>query len=280
MTAEIMDGKKVAEDIRAKIKAEVAGLDEKPGLAAIIVGNDGASKRYVASKRRACESVGIHSEVYELPVETTKEELLDRIDKLNKAIHIHGILVQLPLPGHIQDDEVIRAIDVEKDVDGFRAENIGKLVLGDESSVPCTPKGIMRLLESYNVKIAGKYAVVVGRSNIVGEPTRLMLRNRDATVTTCHKKTVDLARYTREAEILIVASGDVRHITGDMVKPGAVVVDVGLHRENGKLVGDVDYASVSEVAGFITPVPGGTGPMTIAMLLENTVQRYHAIMGK
>ncbi len=272
MTAKIIDGTAIAAKIRERIKKEVASMKKKPGLAAIIVGENPASKVYVGIKRKQCEEVGIHSEEHKLPEETTEEELLSLIEKLNNDEKIHAILVQLPVPKHINTEKVLSAIALEKDVDGFNPVNIGKLVDGNENAVPCTPKGIIRLLEESGIKIEGKNAVVVGRSSIVGKPTAMMLLNRNATVKICHSRTKNLGEATRNADILVVAIGKAKMITADMVKKGAVVIDVGINKIEGKLVGDVDFEKVKEKAAFITPVPGGVGPMTVAMLLENTLQ--------
>lgn len=277
MTATIMDGKATAEKIRAGIKAEVANIKTKPGLAAVLVGENPASKAYVEIKRKTCDEVGIYSELYKLPEETTEKELLQLIDKLNKSEKIHGILVQLPLPQHIREEKVLSAIALEKDVDGFSPVNVGRLFSGNEAVVPCTPKGVIRLLEEYGIELAGKNAVVIGRSNIVGKPTALLLLNRNATVTLCHSKTKNLIQYTKNADILVVAVGKPKLITADMVNEGAVVIDVGINRIDGKLVGDVDFESVRKKASYITPVPGGVGPMTVAMLIENTLDRYKEI---
>lgn len=280
MTATIMDGKALAEKIRAGIKDEVEKLKVEPGLAAIIVGDNPASKVYVDIKQKTCDEVGIYSELYKLPEATTEKELIQLIEKLNKNSKIHAILVQLPLPRHIKEENVFAAVAMEKDVDGFGAVNVGRLFAGREAAVPCTPKGVIRLLEEYDIAIEGKDAVVVGRSNIVGKPAAVMLMNRDATVSVCHKKTADLARFTRNADIIIVAAGKPKLITADMVKEGAVVIDVGTNRENGKIVGDVDFESVRKKASYITPVPGGVGPMTVAMLMENTMERYKELAGR
>lgn len=274
MAAEIIDGKAVAQKIRAGIKAEVARLKTKPGLAAILVGENPASKVYVDIKRKTCDEVGIHSELYKLPEATAENELLRLIEKLNSSKKIHAILVQLPLPNHINEEKVFSAIALEKDVDGFNAINVGKLVAGKEAAVPCTPKGVIRLLEEYKVNIAGKNAVVIGRSKIVGKPVALMLLNRNAAVTVCHSKTKNLAQHTKQADILVVAAGKPRLVTAEMTKEGAAVIDVGINRVGGKLIGDVDYERVKEKASYITPVPGGVGPMTVAMLMENTLDLF------
>ncbi len=280
MDASIMDGKAVAERARLAIKAQVAKLREKPGLAAVLVGENPASKVYVGIKRKTCDEVGIYSELYKLPEETTEKELLALVEKLNNSSKIHAILVQMPLPSQISEQKVLNAISLEKDVDGFSPVNIGRLVAGKPGSVPCTPKGIIRLLDEYKVEIDGKNAVVIGRSNIVGKPVSLLLLNRNATVTICHSKTKNLAKQTLMADIVVAAAGKPNLLTGDMVKEGAVVIDVGINRVNGKMVGDVDFDSVRKKASLITPVPGGVGPMTIAMLMENTLERYREITGR
>ena len=277
--ATILDGKKTAEKIRAKLKEEISRMKKKPGLAAIIAGNNSASKLYVDIKERTCSEVGIYSERYELPSETTQEKLLELIEKLNRSEKIHAILVQLPLPRHISETAVFDAMKVAKDVDGFSAANIGKLFAGNEGMVPCTPKGVIRLLKEYGIEISGKHAVVIGRSKIVGKPLALMLLNRNATVTLCHTKTRNLAEHTKQADIVIAAAGSPKLLTKDMIKEGAVVVDVGINKIDGKLIGDVDFETVKEKCGYITPVPGGVGPMTVAMLLENTVECYRRIEG-
>ncbi len=276
MTAHIIDGKAIAQEVRAEWKIRADALKARgitPGLAVIIVGEDPASKVYVGNKVKACAELGLHSEHIALPADTSESTLLAKIAELNANPAIHGFLVQLPLPKHINSDKVLLAISPNKDVDGFHPINVGALVIGNTLFPPCTPWGAMKLLEKSGVSIEGKHAVVVGRSNIVGKPMALMLLQQNATVTICTSKTVDLARYTRDADILVVATGKPQMITGDMIKPGAAVIDVGINRlPNGKLVGDVDFDSAKEVAGWITPVPGGVGPMTITMLLANTVQ--------
>ncbi|MBI2144535.1 bifunctional methylenetetrahydrofolate dehydrogenase/methenyltetrahydrofolate cyclohydrolase FolD [Candidatus Woesearchaeota archaeon] len=275
MTATILDGKAVAERIKAAVKAEVAKRREKPGLAAVIVGENPASRVYVGMKQKACEEAGIYSELHKLPEKATEKELLQLIERLNEDRKIHAILVQLPLPKHINEEKILAAVAVEKDVDGFNPVNAGKLAAGNEEAVPCTPKGIIRLLEEHKFEIGGKNAVVVGRSNIVGRPVAMMLLNRDATVTICHSKTKDLKQHTKNADILIAAVGKPKMITADMVKDGAAVIDVGTTKLGGKLTGDVDFEAVKKKAACITPVPGGVGPMTIAMLLENTIERHN-----
>ena len=273
--AQIIDGKKISSEMRAEISEEVKALAQQgvvPGLAVIIVGEDPASKVYVRNKGRACAEVGIYSEIIEMPESTSETELLAKIAELNARPEINGILVQLPLPRHINESAVIAAISPDKDVDAFSEVNVGKIMIGDFRFLPCTPAGVMELLRRSGIEIGGKNAVVVGRSNIVGKPQAMLLLHANATVTVCHSRTRNLAEICRGADILVVAIGKADFITADMVKPGAVVIDVGMNRRpDGKLTGDVDYAAVSEVAGYITPVPGGVGPMTITMLLRNTV---------
>lgn len=272
MSAKIIDGKQIAAEVRREIAAEVATMQTRPGLAVILVGDNPASQVYVRNKKKGCEEVGMHSEVYLLPTETTEAELLGLVDTLNKAPHIHGILVQLPLPAHLDDAAVIAAIAPEKDVDAFHERNVGKIMIGNYDFLPCTPAGVMVLLEKSGIDVSGKECVVVGRSNIVGKPQAMLLLHANGTVTVCHSRTKNLAEVTRRADILVVAIGRADFITADMVKPGAVVIDVGMNRRaDGKLTGDVDFAGVSEVASYITPVPGGVGPMTITMLLKNTL---------
>lgn len=276
MAAKIIDGKKIASLTRADIASRVAQLKEEsgvaPGLAVIIVGNDPASQVYVRNKKKACEEAGMYSVVIEMPEDTTQEALMEQIETLKENDRIHGILVQLPLPAHLDEEAVIAAIPPEKDVDAFHPINTGKIMIGNYDFLPCTPAGVMKLLEHEGVEISGKECVVVGRSNIVGKPQAMLLLHANGTVTICHSKTRNLAEITRRADILVVAIGKANYITGDMIKPGAVVIDVGMNRPaGGKLCGDVDFASCSTVAGAITPVPGGVGPMTITMLLENTL---------
>jgi methylenetetrahydrofolate dehydrogenase (NADP+)/methenyltetrahydrofolate cyclohydrolase len=275
MSARIIDGKAIAEEVREEVRQEVARLKERgilPGLAVILVGDDPASKTYVRNKERACKDAGIHSEVYRLPGDTPEHEVLRLIGELNARSDISGILLQHPVPGHIDERRCFDAINPDKDVDGFHPVNQGRLLIGEQCFVPCTPRGIIHLLDKTGVDLKGKRAVVVGRSNIVGKPVALLLLSRHATVTICHSRTQDLAAETRAADVLVVAIGRARAIRGDMIKPGAVVIDVGVNPEDGKLVGDVDFESACEVASAITPVPGGVGPMTIAMLLKNTVE--------
>lgn len=273
--AKIIDGKQIAKEVRAEIAAECAELKKKgiiPGLAVVIVGTDPASQVYVRNKKKACEEVGFRSEVFELPEETTEEELLALVKKLNDDVNIHGILVQLPLPEHLDDEVIIANIDPKKDVDAFHPSNVGKIMIGNYDFLPCTPAGVMVLLEKSGIDVSGKECVVVGRSNIVGKPQAMLLLHANGTVTICHSRTKDLAEVTRRADILVVAIGKADFINGDMVKDGAVVIDVGMNRKaDGKLTGDVDFATVEPKASYITPVPGGVGPMTITMLLRNTL---------
>lgn len=275
MTARIIDGKSIAKELRESLAPRVAALKEQgitPGLTVIVVGDDPASAIYVRNKERACVKLGMNSQVLRFPAETTQEEILNTVRLLNQDDSVHGILVQLPLPRHIDEQAVLRAIDPDKDVDGFHAMNAGRLMNGEPGFVACTPKGVMRLLEVSGVELDGKNAVVVGRSNIVGKPMALLLLQKNCTVTIAHSYTKDLTAVTRSADILVVAVGRAGFITGDMIKPGAAVMDVGINRVDGKVVGDVDFESAKEVASCITPVPGGVGAMTIAMLMENTVE--------
>lgn len=272
----IIDGKRIAAETRADIqnrtRAFVAEHGFAPGLAVIIVGEDPASQVYVRNKKKACEEVGFVSQVHAMPAETTMDALLAKIEDCKNDSTIHGILVQLPLPKHLDEKAVIAAIPPEKDVDAFHLINTGKIMLGEYSFLPCTPAGVMKMLEAENISVSGKECVVVGRSNIVGKPMAMLLLHANGTVTICHSRTNDLAEVTKRADILVVAIGKADFITGDMIKEGAVVIDVGMNRrEDGKLTGDVDFASAAEKASAITPVPGGVGPMTITMLLENTL---------
>lgn len=274
--AVLIDGKLVSEKTREKIKENISSFKEKygitPGLAVVVVGNDPASAVYVRNKHKACLAVGINSYQIELPEETTEDELLMKIDELNRDCLVNGILVQLPLPKHISEEKVTARILPEKDVDAFHAENVGKIMMGNYDFLPCTPAGIIRLLEFYNIEISGKRCVVIGRSNIVGKPMAMLLLEKNGTVTVCHSRTKGLSEITKEADIIVVAIGKAKFLTADMVKPGAVIVDVGINRgADGKLIGDVDFEGVSPLASYITPVPGGVGPMTITMLLENTL---------
>lgn len=276
MTGRVIDGVKLAASIREDVAARAVVLAKqgvKPGLAVILVGQDPASQVYVRNKVAACEKAGLHSVLEQYPADMTQEALLSRIETLNTDHRIHGILVQLPLPKHIDSHRVIETIAAQKDVDGFHVSNAGLLMTGTPLFRPCTPYGVMKMLESEHVVLRGAIAVIVGASNIVGKPMAMLLQAAGATVTICNSKTRDLAWHTRHADIVVVATGKPGMVTGNMIKPGAIVIDVGINRgADGKLCGDVDYASVKEVAGAITPVPGGVGPMTIAMLLVNTLE--------
>ena len=277
MAAKIIDGKAISAQIRGELTQEVAKLKAEkgvtPGLAVVLVGDNPASKVYVGAKEKGCAELGILSKKFVLSAETSEKELLDLIAKLNTDPEIDGILVQLPLPKQIDENKVIAAIHPDKDVDGFHPVNVGRLVIGTDGFKPCTPYGCIHLLKRSGVKLAGAEVVVVGRSNIVGKPVALMLVQESATVTVCHSKTKDLGEVCRRADVLVVAIGKPKFVTADMVKPGAIVIDVGINRnEEGKLCGDVDYSTVRDVAGWITPVPGGVGPMTITMLLVNTIE--------
>ena len=271
-----IDGKAVAAKIRAQVAQDVEALKARgicPGMAVVLVGDDPASKIYVNNKKKACAETGIYSEEHLLPAETTQEELLALIEKLNADEKIHGILVQSPLPKHLDEKLVVEHIDPRKDVDAFHAYNVGKIMIGDFTFLPCTPAGVIELIRSTGVPIEGKNCVVVGRSNIVGKPMAMLLLHNNGTVTICHSRTKNLAEICRGADILAAAVGKPKFITADMVKPGAVVIDVGMDRdENGKLCGDVDFDAVEPIASYITPVPGGVGPMTIAMLMKNAVR--------
>lgn len=273
--AVIIDGKKISKEIKDEVKERVALLKEKGvsvTLAVIQVGNDPASTVYVGNKKKACEYTSIRSLAYEIPEETTEEELLKLVSSLNEREDVDGILVQLPLPPHINEDKIIEAISPAKDVDGFHPQSVGALSIGKPGFVSCTPAGIIELLKRYNIQISGKECVVIGRSNIVGKPVSILLLRENGTVTICHSRTADLKEVTKRADILVVAIGKAKFITADYIKEGAVVIDVGMDRdENGKLCGDVDYDSVCKKAGAVTPVPGGVGPMTIAMLMNNCV---------
>jgi len=294
MAAKIIDGKQVAQEIRAELKAEVSRLKQEgivPGLGVILVGDDPASKSYVTAKEKACAEIGLYSDDNRLPADTSQEELLRLVRSMNENPRIHGILVQLPLPKHLDESQVLLAIDPAKDVDGFHPTNVGKMVVGEKAFLPCTPHGVVQLLVRSGVKIEGAHVVVVGRSNIVGKPVANMLlqkkENANATVTVCHTRTRDIGYFTRQADIIIAAAGRPNTITADMVKDGAVVIDVGVNRVDDpskkkgyRLVGDVDFEAVKEKASLITPVPGGVGPMTITMLLYNTVQSAKMAAGK
>jgi methylenetetrahydrofolate dehydrogenase (NADP+)/methenyltetrahydrofolate cyclohydrolase len=279
VSATILDGKAIAAEIQAELAVEIADfIDEtgiKPTLAVILVGNHPASESYVKSKRLACERIGMEGQLHRLPESASQEELLSLIDRFNCDKSVHGILVQLPLPKHIDSESVLDVVTPLKDVDAFHADNVGRLIQGRPRYLPCTPHGIVQMLHRTNVRIPGTHVVVLGRSDIVGKPIAMMLAQRganaDATVTICHSRTKDLAAITRQADILIVAIGQAKFVKPEMVKPGAVVIDVGINRTADGLVGDVDFAAVKEVAGMITPVPGGIGPLTVTMLLHNTL---------
>ncbi|HXE38636.1 MAG TPA: bifunctional methylenetetrahydrofolate dehydrogenase/methenyltetrahydrofolate cyclohydrolase FolD [Azonexus sp.] len=276
MTAQIIDGKALADELRQSFKARVEALTAKghrPGLVVVLVGEDPASQVYVKNKVNGCLAIGMHSEKITYEATVDQATVLAKIAELNADPAIHGILVQLPLPKHFDEEAVLEAIATDKDVDGFHAENVGALAQGNPRFIPCTPYGVMKMFEKGNVDLSGKEAVVIGRSNIVGKPMALLLINAGATVTVCNSRTKDLAGHTRRADILVAAVGKPKFVTADMVKPGAVVIDVGINRlPDGKLCGDVDFAGCAEVAGQITPVPGGVGPMTITMLLANTIE--------
>ncbi len=284
MSAQLLDGKVMSDALRGEIAVRVASLKEKgihPGLAVILVGEDPASQIYVRNKGIGCEQVGIHSVTIRMPETTTQEELESQIRALNEDDTIHGILVQLPLPRHLDEAAALAVIVPEKDVDGFHIQNAGKLLNGLNGVVACTPKGALEMIRRTGVNLSGKEAVVVGRSNIVGKPMAMLLLQQNCTVTMCHSRTADLAAHTRNADVLVAAVGKAKFITADMVKPGAIVIDVGINRlESGKVVGDVDFENVKEVAGWITPVPGGVGRMTITMLLENTVEAAEKLLEK
>lgn len=274
---QIIDGKKVSAQVKEEVKNQTLELKEKfgitPGLAVVIVGNDSASRVYVNNKKKACEVVGFKSEEYALDENTTQEELLSLVKRLNEKPDINGILVQLPLPKHLDDKAVIEAINPKKDVDAFHAVNVGKIMLGEYDFLPCTPAGVMEMLHSYNIPVSGKNCVVIGRSNIVGKPMAMLLLHENGTVTICHSRTQNLAEVCSKADILVAAVGRPKFVTADMVKDGAVVIDVGMDRdENGKLCGDVDFENVKNKCSYITPVPGGVGPMTIATLMKNTLK--------
>ena len=276
MDAKIIDGKLVSASIREKIKEKTKDIKDKysrvPGLAAVLVGEDPASQIYVRNKRKSCEDVGIYSEEHKLPESTTQDELLELINKLNNDKKINGILVQLPLPKHIDDSLILNSVSSEKDVDGFHPINAGYLFEGKPQFIPCTPHGIIKMLEFYDIDIEGKNAVVLGRSNIVGKPAAILLLQKNATVTICHSRTKNLEDVLKEADIIVAAIGRAHFVKKEMVKEGAIVIDVGINRlDTGKLAGDVDFEAVKKISGFITPVPGGVGPMTITMLLWNTL---------
>ena len=276
--ANIIDGREIAKGIRNELKQEIAAMPMKPGLTVVLVGGDPASATYVGMKEKACQSIGINSQVIRMPEETTQADLMSTIHKLNHDDTVHGILIQLPLPRHLDQMAVFGAVKAEKDVDGFHPVNVGLMNLGlfEDALMPCTPAGVMEMIKSIGYDVHGKHAVVVGRSNVVGKPMAAMLLQAGATVTVTHRYTVDLGYHTRQADVLVVAVGKVNLITADMIKPGAVVIDVGTNRVGKELLGDVDYEAACEVASYITPVPGGVGPMTIALLLKNTVKAAKA----
>ncbi len=271
MPAEIIDGNRIAKSIRSQIRRRVKELDFTPGLAVVQVGDDPASTIYVANKEKDCGRVKFHSEVHKMPANATQADVINQVRRLNESEDVHGIIVQMPLPNGVDEGAVIDAISPEKDADGLSPVNLGNLLINRERVTPCTPTGVIRLIESTGVEIEGKRAVCLGRSSLVGKPVGLMLLNRNATVTYCHTRTANLAEETRNAEILVVAAGKPGLVSAPMVSEGTIVIDVGISRVNGHAAGDVDYEAVSEVAGYITPVPGGVGPMTRAMLLENTL---------
>jgi len=275
MSYQILDGKKVSQKVKDDLSQKVAELKQRgvnPGLAVVIVGDDSASRVYVNNKKKACEYCGIYSEEYALPASTTESELLELVEKLNTKADIHGILVQLPLPKHINEETIINAIRPEKDVDAFHPVNVGKIMIGNFDFLPCTPAGVMELLDDAGIDLCGKHCVVIGRSNIVGKPQAMLLLHKNATVTICHSKTANLKEVARTADILVVAVGRAKMVNEEYIKDGAVVIDVGMDRdENGKLCGDVDFDSACKKASYITPVPGGVGPMTIATLMKNAV---------
>ncbi|WP_458121913.1 bifunctional methylenetetrahydrofolate dehydrogenase/methenyltetrahydrofolate cyclohydrolase FolD [Paenibacillus sp. Z6-24] len=284
MAATIISGKQISEEIRQDIKQEVDKMKAQgfqPGLAVVLVGDDPASHVYVRNKEKACHDLGYYSEVHRLSADTSQEELLAMVHKLNNQDNIHGILVQLPLPKQIAEKAIIDAISPEKDVDGFHPINVGNLVIGDDSLLPCTPAGVIEMIKRTGIEMSGKHAVVIGRSNIVGKPVSLLLQRENATVTMCHSRTTNMKELARQADILVVAIGRANFVDASYIKPGAVVIDVGMNRlDNGKLAGDVDFESVKEVSGPITPVPGGVGPMTITMLMQNTLvaaRRAHGL---
>ncbi len=279
--ANLIDGKQISAQVKDRVRDEAQAIFEKhgikAGLAVVIVGNDPASRVYVNNKKKACEAVGFQSFEYALPEETTQEELLELVDTLNNDPKVNGILVQLPVPKHIDDKAIINAISPAKDVDAFHPENVGQIMIGDYKFLPCTPAGVMELIDATGIEVSGKKCVVIGRSNIVGKPMAMLLLHRSGTVTICHSRTKDLPSVTREADILVAAVGKANFVTADMVKEGAVVIDVGINRlDNGKLCGDVDFEAVAPKASWITPVPGGAGPMTIAMLMQNTLTAMKA----
>ena len=283
--ATIIDGKAVTAKVREEIKNESAAFEKetgvKPGLAVIIVGDDPASQVYVRNKGKACEEVGFYSEIHRLPAETTEEELLSLVHSLNENDKIHGILVQSPLPGHLDEALIVNNIRYEKDVDAFHPVNVGKIMIGDYNFLPCTPAGVMELLKAYDIDVCGKEVAVVGRSNIVGKPQAMLMLHANATVTICHSRTKNLSEVLNRADVVVMAIGKAKFLKADMIKEGAVVIDVGMNRdENGKLCGDVDFDECEKKASYITPVPGGVGPMTITMLMKNTLTAAKASVNK
>lgn len=280
METQLLEGKKLAEKMQSEMKVRVNSLLEKgkiPGLTVLLVGEDKASQVYVRNKERQANKVGIKSEIIRLPETISESALIEQVEQLNEDASVHGILVQLPLPKHINEQEVLRKIDYSKDVDGFHPMNMGNFLLGNASAFPCTPYGIMELLKAYDISLEGKNALVIGRSNIVGKPMALMLMEKNATITIAHSKTKNLKELAQQADVLVAAIGRGHMITGEFIKPGAVVIDVGMNRdEAGKLIGDVDTASVMGIASYVTPVPGGVGPMTITMLLDQTIKKVEA----
>lgn len=280
METQLLEGKKLAEKMQSEMKVRVNSLLEKgkiPGLTVLLVGEDKASQVYVRNKERQATKVGIKSEIIRLPETISEAALIEQVEQLNEDASVHGILVQLPLPKHINEQEVLRKIDYSKDVDGFHPMNMGNFLLGNASALPCTPYGIMELLKAYDISLEGKNALVIGRSNIVGKPMALMLMEKNATITIAHSKTKSLKELAQQADVLVAAIGRGHMITGEFIKPGAVVIDVGMNRdEAGKLIGDVDTASVMGIASYVTPVPGGVGPMTITMLLDQTIKKVEA----
>jgi methylenetetrahydrofolate dehydrogenase (NADP+)/methenyltetrahydrofolate cyclohydrolase len=281
MVANLINGKEISSQMKETLKGNVAELIQEgvtPGLAVVLVGNNSASRTYVNSKHKACNEIGVYSEVIELPESVTEEELLEVVNQLNHNDKIHGILVQLPLPKHISEKKVIETISPLKDVDGFHPINIGRMMTGQDALLPCTPFGILKMIQTTGISISGKHVVVIGRSNIVGKPVGQLFLNENATVTYTHSRSKNITELTKQADILIVAIGVAKFVTAEYVKDGAIVIDVGMNRdENGKLCGDVNFDEVKEVAGYITPVPGGVGPMTITMLLHNTVKAAKVI---
>lgn len=278
--AKIIDGKKIAEDIYRELKEEISDLKEKPGLSVVLVGDDPASLVYVRNKEKACKRLGLNYRLTRFPLSVDKKELISSIEALNNDKEINGIIVQMPLPEHLEPFEIVSAIDPLKDVDGLHPDNLGRLLSGKPRITPCTPLGVIELLKREDIEVRGKNAVIVGRSNLVGKPLFHLLLSLDATVTVCHSKTADLKKETSRADILVCAVGVPRLITADMVRDGAIVIDVGINRVDDKLVGDVDFENVSKIAGAITPVPGGVGPMTVAMLMKNVITAYKLQKGK